>query len=120
MFVGPSASAQPGVPPEGAHRPVPLSPSFVAQRAVFGAALGSSASARTSPLSGPSTPHDPLGAQGPYPQPPGPSGPGGIHARPGQFGSAGQTNSMARSMYVQPTRSRLDAREAAAKLANVM
>ncbi|KAG8925323.1 Vacuolar protein sorting-associated protein 17 [Tulasnella sp. 417] len=120
MFVGPSASAQPGIPPEGAHRPAPLSPSFVGQRAAFGAAPGSSALAPTSPLSGPSTPHDPLGAQGPYPQPPGPSGPGGIHARPGQFGSAGQTNSMARPMYVQPTRSRLDAREAAAKLANFL
>ncbi|KAG9045479.1 Vacuolar protein sorting-associated protein 17 [Tulasnella sp. UAMH 9824] len=118
MFVGPSASAQPGITPEGGQRPAPLSPSFVAQRAVFGAA--SSASAPTSPLAGPSSAHDPLGAQAPYPQSPGAPGPAGIHARPGQFGSAGQTNSMARSMYVQPTRSRLDAREAAAKLANFL
>ena len=63
----------------------------------------------------PVTPNDPLGA-------PGPMHPNSQRFDPGVHGRPGLTNSqtMARSMYVEPTRRRLDAREAASKLANFL
>lgn len=100
MFITPPAASQ-ALPPDGAPRQ-PASPGFVAQRAVFGA----------SPSGSPPPNHDPLGASSP--RRPGDS----IHGKPGQ--NVSHTNTLARSMYVQPTRSRLDAREAAAKLANFL
>lgn len=105
MFITPPAPYQTlPLPPEGG-RPPPASPGYVAQRAVFGSP---GPSAPPTPIA-----HDPLGAQFPQRRME-----DSIHGRPGQLHSG--ANTMARSMYVQPTRSRLDAREAAAKLANFL
>ncbi len=103
MFLPPSAQSGSPTSPDPSARPSPGSPNFVAQRAAF-----------------PSQNADPLGAGGSYM---GPSSPrkmeDSIHGRPGQRFGPG-TNTLARSTYVQPSRSKLDAREAAAKLANFL
>ncbi|KAG8865405.1 Vacuolar protein sorting-associated protein 17 [Tulasnella sp. 330] len=134
MFISPvSTAAQHPLPaspsPNVQGQQIPPSPSippnrgFVAQRAIAGA----SSSNPASPLSASSPvqyhherPIDPLGA-GPSPRTPGDDsihGQGPMMGR-GLMGPHG-ANTMARSMYVQPVRSRLDAREAAAKLANFL
>jgi hypothetical protein len=63
----------------------------------------------------PPTPNDPLVAPTPLSSSSQRFDPG-IHGRPGLTNS----NTMARSMYVEPQRRRLDAREAASKLANFL
>ncbi|KAG8986443.1 Vacuolar protein sorting-associated protein 17 [Tulasnella sp. JGI-2019a] len=92
-------------------------PGLVAQRAVAG---GSNPSSPLSPAYHQQQSVDPLGAAG-NPRAPGDDsihGQGPMIGR-GSMGPHG-ASAMARSMYVQPARSRLDAREAAAKLANFL
>lgn len=110
MFVTPQATPTPL--PNDPSRP-PVSPSFVAQRAAFGASPAPPSTPTPSAMPAGYS-HDPLGAAGAGSRRP----EDGIQAKPGQ--PAHHINTLGRSMYVQPTRSRLDAREAAAKLANFL
>ncbi|KAG8903111.1 Vacuolar protein sorting-associated protein 17 [Tulasnella sp. 403] len=98
----------------------PVSPGFATQRAAFGSQAGPASPPASS--AAPPSAVDPLGVQGGYNTSPQRRIEESIHGRPGQhFGGA---NTLARSMYInKPTAGqprRLDAREAAAKLANFL